>query len=125
MLRYGSLSESGFLSKLYFAGGAAMRNVSQIQTSNLTTYPDGATASNNTPAVASARNLPGAMLCVGLRLVDDFNIKLSPEVRFTRWIGATFASDSIRTRKDELVEGLRLRSDKFGSINFTALKSSV
>jgi len=108
MLRYGSLSESGIRSKLYFAGGGAVRNVSHIQTSNQTTFPDGATASNSTPAVASARNLPGAVLGVGLRLVDDFNIKLSPELRFTRWLGATFASDSTRTRKDELVVGVAL-----------------
>ena len=108
MLRYKNLSESGFRSKLYFAGGGAVRNVSHIQTSNQTNYPDGTTASNNTPAVASARNLPGAVLCVGLRLVDDFNIKLSPELRYTRWMGATFASDSTRTRKDELVVGIAL-----------------
>ncbi|PYT26765.1 MAG: hypothetical protein DMG57_20610 [Acidobacteria bacterium] len=78
MVRYGSLSDDGFLSKVYFAGGGAVRNVSHIRTSNLTTYPDGISASNNTPAIASARNLPGAVLGVGLRLVDDFNIKLSP-----------------------------------------------
>jgi hypothetical protein len=108
MLRYGSLSDSGVRSKRYFAGGGAVRNVSHIQTSNQTTYPDGAMASNNKPAAASARNLPGAVIGVGLRLVDDFNIKLSPELRFTRWIGATFASDSTRTRKDELVVGIAL-----------------
>jgi hypothetical protein len=108
MVRYKNLSESGFRSKLYFAGGGALRTVSHIQTSNQTNYPDGATASNNTPAVASARNLPGAVLGVGLRLVDDFNIKLTPELRFTRWMGSTFASDSTRTRKDELVLGVAL-----------------
>jgi len=108
MLRYGNLSDGGFLSKMYFAGGGAIRNVSHIQTSNQTTFPDGVTASNSTPAVPSARNLPGAVIAMGLRLVDDFNIKLSPEVRFTRWIGATFASDSTRSRKDELVIGIAL-----------------
>jgi len=108
MVRYGSLSDDGFLSKVYFAGGGAVRNVSHIRTSNLTAYPDGITASNNTPAIASTRNLPGAVLGVGLRLVDDFNIKLSPELRFTRWMGATFASDSTRSRKDELVLSIAL-----------------
>jgi hypothetical protein len=108
MLRYRGLRESGFLSKLYFAGGGAVRNVSHIQTSNQTTYPDGATASNNTPAVPSARNLSGAVIGVGLRFVDDFNIKLSPELRYARWMGATFASDSTRTRRDELVIGIAL-----------------
>src|SRR5258708_7716165 len=110
MLRYGSLRESGLMSKLYFAGGGVVRNVSHIQTSNQTNFPDGATASNNTPAVPSARNLPGNLVAMGLRLVDDFNIKVTPELRFTRWMGATFASDSTRTRKDELVVGIPLTS---------------
>ena len=105
---YGGLNNSGFRSKLYFAGGGALRTVLHIQTSNQTNYPDGATAYNNTPTVTSARNLPGALVSVGLRLVDDFNIKVSPELRHTRWLGATFASDSTRTRKDELVLGIAL-----------------
>jgi hypothetical protein len=93
---------------MYFAGGGAVRNVSHIRTSNLTTLPDGATSSDNIPAVASARNLPGAVVAVGLRFTDDFNIKVTPELRFTRWLGSTFASDSTRTRKDELVVGIAL-----------------
>jgi hypothetical protein len=108
MLRYGSLSNGGVRSKLYFAGGAVVRNVSHIQTTNQMTFPDGSTASNNTPALSSARNLPGAVVGVGLRLLDDFNLKLSPELRFAHWMGATFASDSTRTRRDELVVGVAL-----------------
>jgi|SRR5579863_4879747 len=108
MLRYGNLTEGGVRSKLYFTGGAIVRNVSNIQTSNQTVFPDGTTASNNIPAITSARNLPGALIGVGLRLVDDFNIKLTPELRYARWMGATFASDSTRTRRDELALGVAL-----------------
>ena len=108
MLRWRGLSESGFLSKLYFAGGGELRNVSHIRTSNQTTLPDGSTTSDNIAAVPAKRNLAGAVVGVGLRFVDDFGIKLTPELRFTRWMGATFASDSTRSRRDELAIGIAL-----------------
>ena len=108
MVRWRGLAETGFLSRLYFAGGGAIRDVSHINTSNQTTYPGGATSSNNIPAVPSARNLPGAVAAVGMRFVDDFGVKLTPELRFTRWLGATFDSDSTRSRRDELVVGIAL-----------------
>jgi len=108
LLRYRGLAESGFRSKIYFAGGGAVRKVSHIQTNNQTTLPDGSTASNNTPTTPSERNLPGAVIGVGLRLVDDFNLKLRPELRFARWMGETFDSESTRTRRDELAVGIAL-----------------
>ena len=108
MIRWRGLAETGFLSHLYFAGGGAIRNASHIGTSNQTTNPDGSTSSNNIPAVASARNLPGAVAGVGMRFVDDFGIKLTPELRYTRWLGATFNSDSTRSRRDELAIGIAL-----------------
>jgi hypothetical protein len=45
---------------------------------------------------------------MGLRLVDDFNIKLSPELRYTRWMGATFDSESTRSRRNQLEVGIAL-----------------
>jgi hypothetical protein len=94
MIRWRGLAETGFLSHLYFAGGGAIRNVSHINTSNQTTNPDGSTWSNNIPAVPSARILPGAVAGVGMRFVDDFGVKLTPELRYTR----CWAPRSIRTR---------------------------
>ena len=43
-----------------------------------------------------------------MRFVDDFGVKLTPELRYTRWRGATFDSDSTRMRRDELVIGIAL-----------------
>lgn len=108
MIRWRGLAETGFLSHMYFAGGGAIRSVAHIGTSNQTTDPSGATSSNNIPAVPSARNLPGAVGAVGMRFVDDFGVKLTPELRYTRWLGATFDSDSTRSRRDELVIGIAL-----------------
>jgi hypothetical protein len=108
MVRYRGLAETGFLSHIYFAGGGAVRNVAHIQSSNQTSYPDGATSSNNIATAPSTRNLPGAVLGMGLRFMDDFGVKLTPELRFTRWMGETFASNSTRSRRDELLIGIAL-----------------
>jgi hypothetical protein len=43
-----------------------------------------------------------------MRFVDDFGIKLSPELRYTRWLGATFDSNSTRSRRDEIAVGIAL-----------------
>jgi len=108
MVRWRGLAETGFLSHLYFAGGGELRNVSHIRTSNLTTLPDGATSSDNIATVPSKRDLMGAVVGVGMRFVDDFGIKLTPEMRFTRWMGETFDNESTRSRRDELLIGIAL-----------------
>jgi hypothetical protein len=108
MIRWRGLAETGFLSHLYFAGGGAIRNVSHINSNTQTTPPGGTTTTSNAPATPSARNLPGLVAGVGLRFVDDFGIKLSPELRYTHWLGATFSSDSTQSRRDELVVGIAL-----------------
>lgn len=108
MLRYRGLSESGFLSKFYFAGGGALRRVGHISTSTATNLPGGTTTTSSVATVPSRRDLPGAVVGVGLRLVDDFNIKLSPELRYTRWMGATFDSNSTRSNRNQLEVGIAL-----------------
>jgi len=108
MVRWRGLAETGFLSHLYFSGGGAIRNVSHISTNTQTTPPGGTTTTTTTPTAPSARNLPGLVAGVGMRFVDDFGIKLSPELRYTHWLGATFNSDSTRSRRDDLVIGIAL-----------------
>ncbi|HXA07510.1 MAG TPA: hypothetical protein VNY30_21845, partial [Bryobacteraceae bacterium] len=62
----------------------------------------------NVPTVPSAQKLPGIVGAVGMRFVDDFGIKLSPELRYTHWLGATFDSNSTRSRRDEIAVGIAL-----------------
>jgi hypothetical protein len=108
MLRYRGLRESGFLSKFYLAGGGELRNVAHVRTSTVTNFPNGSTTTSNLPVEPSKRDLAGAVVGMGLRLVDDFNIKLSPELRYTRWMGATFDSESTRSRRNQLEVGIAL-----------------
>jgi hypothetical protein len=50
--------------------------------------------------------LIGATVGVGFRFVDEFNIKVTPEIRYTRWNGMTFAQDSTRSPRNQLEVGI-------------------
>jgi hypothetical protein len=105
MLHY-SLASAGRWSRFYVAGGAALRTVSKIRT---TTETVNALAEKSTDTIASApvnRNVYGAVIGVGFRFIDDFNVKSTPEVRFTRWSGRTFDLDTTRSPVNQLEIGI-------------------
>jgi hypothetical protein len=101
-LRYRGFAESGIRSKMYVAAGGEVRDVAHIHSTTVTNLSNGTNLASFAPVVPSKRNLFGAVAGVGLRLVDDFGIKLEPEVRYTRWFGETFDSGSTRSRKDQV-----------------------
>jgi hypothetical protein len=109
MLRYRGLRETGTLSKIYFAAGGSLREASHIHSSTTTDYFNGTTAIDYTPVTPTEKLSKGAVVGVGLRLVDDFNIKLEPEIRYTRWFDSTFDTFSTRTRRDQIELDLALK----------------
>jgi len=106
MLHYRGLRSSGALSRLWVAGGVVGRNVSSIRTNNEIKNADGSSTSNRIETQPARRNLLGAAVGVGFRFIDDFNIKVTPEVRYTRWSGAIFSLDSTRSPKNQLEVGI-------------------
>jgi hypothetical protein len=44
----------------------------------------------------------GATAGAGLIAKDDFGIIVSPEVRYTRWMGDTFGSNTLGTQRNQL-----------------------
>jgi hypothetical protein len=106
MVHYRGLRRTGVLSRLYIAVGAAARSASTIRTTTDTTNPDTSTASSAIPAQPSKRTLIGGVVGLGFRFVDDFNIKVTPEVRYTRWTGAMFGSDSTQSPRNQLEIGI-------------------
>jgi hypothetical protein len=106
VLLHRNVRPTGLLSHLYLDGGATARLVSTVHTTTNITYSDATTANNTTPAHVNKRVLIGATVGVGFRFVDEFNIKVTPEVRFTRWNGATFNQDSTRSPRNQLEVGI-------------------
>ncbi len=101
-----NVRSTGFLSHVYFAAGPSARLVSTVHTTTNITYADATKGNNTTPTPVSKRLLIGGTVGVGLRFVDEFNIKVTPEVRYTRWNGATFNQDSTHSPRNQLEVGI-------------------
>ena len=106
VLVHRSVRSSGVLSHLYLSGGATVRNASSVRTTNNITNADGTKANNSSAALVSRRTLVGATVGAGFRFVDEFNIKVTPEIRYTRWNGSTFNQDSTRSPRNQLEVGI-------------------
>ena len=106
LVHYRAIGSSGPLSRLYFAFGGAIRTVVNVKSSIQTTFPDTSATTVTAAAPLSKRNLLGAVVGVGFRIVDDFNINWTPEIRYTRWAGSTFATDSTFSPRNQLEIGL-------------------
>jgi hypothetical protein len=106
VLVHRNLRSSGFLSRFYLAGGATARLVTTVRTTNNITNADATTANNQNQAPVAKRTVFGATVGAGFRFVDEFNIKVTPEVRYTRWNGMTFNQDSTRSPRNQLEVGI-------------------
>jgi hypothetical protein len=106
VLLHRNVRATGFLSHMYLSGGVTVRNVSSVRTVNNITNADGTLANNQNRAAVDRQNLIGATIGAGFRFVDEFNIKVTPEVRFTRWNGATFNQDSTVSPRNQLEIGI-------------------
>jgi len=102
LVRFHSLRDEGVLAHVYFNAGAAYRDATNIKSNIVTNNPNGTTTTSNTAIRPSTKNLAGAVVGSGLRFVDDFGIKVEPELRYTRWFGKTFDSDSTRSSPNQI-----------------------
>lgn len=102
LVRFHSLRDEGLLAHIYFDAGAAYRDATGIKSNIVTNNADGSTTVSNTAIRPAAKNLAGAVVGSGLRFVDDFGIKVEPELRYTRWFGRTFDSDSTRSSPNQI-----------------------
>jgi hypothetical protein len=106
LVRYYGLRGSGILKRSYAIGGFGFRHIGRVRTGNEYSYADDTTDYNEAPAQPSRKNQFGAVAGFGIRFVDDFNIKVMPEVRYTRWAGFAFEGKSYKSVQNELRVGL-------------------
>ncbi len=101
LVRYRGLREDGFLSHLYFDLGPAMRYGANIKSHYVVNYPNGTSSTSDVPQSAN-KFIGGAVVGAGMRFVDDFGIKVEPELRYTRWLGRTFDAESTRSSENTI-----------------------
>jgi hypothetical protein len=108
MVHYYGIWSRGWKRRLYATGGAQLLHVGKIRTGNDFTYPSGATDYNENPATPNKVNDVGAVVGVGMRFVDEFHIRVAPEVRYIRWEAPSILGPSYRSAPYQVEANLSL-----------------
>lgn len=87
----------------FYEIGGALRYATHIQLAQAATDENGnyfCCAPASTTGIK--RMTEGAVIGTGISGRDDFGIIVSPEVRYTRWMGNTFSSPTVATMRNQL-----------------------
>jgi len=106
LAHYYGLRRKGLLSRTYVTGGGEFRHVGNIRTGTDFSYADGTTDYNEVRATPQHVNQFGVVAGLGLRFIDDYNIKVAPEVRVVHWVGHTFQGPAYSSVGNQLEAGL-------------------
>lgn len=93
-------------SKLWLAAGMTARAVSSVESTHEYLSEDGETTTDELRTLPNKRFLLGATVGVGFRFLDDYRTRVTPEIRYTRWLGRTFSSETTRTPVNQLEFGV-------------------
>lgn len=87
---------------MFFEAGGAARHLMTVRSGNDTLNSDNSTAYNEIPVIPKHNTVEGVTVGAGLRFVDEFNIKVMSEVRYTLWSSPIFESQSTLSRDRQL-----------------------
>jgi hypothetical protein len=93
----------------FLEGGVALRFARNIRSSLLTTDTASKTVCcDERPIKATQSPAAGVTFGAGYQLSDDFGLRLTPQIRYTRWLQSVFNQQSIRSRSDQIEAGLSI-----------------
>lgn len=102
LVRYYGKSHRKEGKRWFVEAGGTMRHVWNVKTSITTETIDGTTCCDNTPTRPHKQNALGATAGAGMHFVDDFGIRIIPEVRFTRWLNETFQKYGAHSSRNQI-----------------------
>ncbi len=82
--------------------GASLRRVASVRSAWETDDANAVSCCNERAVSPAHRLAPGVLVGGGLRMVDNYGIKVIPEVRYTRWLKDTFSGVPAQARKGQL-----------------------
>ena len=106
ILRYRGLIDKKIVRHVYPLAGITYRRVGSVKTSNETLNADSSTDYNEKSASVSRGNQIGFTAGIGYRFVDELGIKITPEIRFTRWMNHTFEGLSYSSNQNQAQAGI-------------------
>jgi hypothetical protein len=86
----------------FLDAGVSMRRAKDFRSTTFTILPDATTSSDTTARTPANKIIRGVVGGGGFRLVDDFGIRVMPEVRYTRWLADTWAPLPARVSRNQL-----------------------
>jgi hypothetical protein len=87
----------------FYEAGGALRYATHVQLTQAATDSTGAYFCCAPPSTTGIRRMTeGVVVGTGVSGKDDFGIIVSPEVRYTRWMGNTFSSPTVATMRNQL-----------------------
>lgn len=108
LLHYGGFRPGGIGSRFYLAAGLAARLITNVRTRTDISYSNGTTEVNYDAVMPAQRHTIGGVAGLGFRFVDDYNIKVTPEFRYTRWLRSSYSSESTQSPKNQIEIGFGL-----------------
>jgi hypothetical protein len=108
LVRRNALTPSGPFSRIFVDAGVTLRTAAGINSYTQNIYPDTSASASGAPADPSRKYLVGGTVGLGFRIIDDFKLNWTPEVRYTRWAGSTFSSDSTVSPRNQVEVGFAL-----------------
>ncbi len=87
---------------LFYEAGGAWRRVTTIRTSNMTLTSSYAICCSEVPATPAHSGVAGVVVGTGFQFKDEMGVRVTPGVRYTRWLAHTFAAGPTQSRLDEI-----------------------
>lgn len=101
IVRWRPTDEYGDPARWFLGLGPTVRQARNVRTTNEQTQPRIDNPFNNNVAPFT-KHIYGATVAAGITAKDDFGIRITPEVRYTRWVGQNFSNFAARTNRHQL-----------------------
>ena len=112
MLRYNGIRQHGLFSKVYVAGGGIFKTIVNVRTGNEYDLQapdvDDVTDYNEIRMTPANRDAFGVVIAAGLRFIDEFHIRVTPEIRYIHWSDRTFDVHSTASSLNQFQAGIAL-----------------
>ncbi len=87
---------------LFYEAGGAWRRVTTIRTSDMTLTSSYAICCSEIPATPAHNNVVGIVIGTGFQFRDEMGVRVTPGIRYTRWLEHTFDAGPTQSRPDQI-----------------------
>ena len=109
LVRYYGTGKRPNSARWFLEAGGSWRLANDIRTSLDSTDASGiVTCCTYTPTVPQHRSSIGMVAGAGIQFTDEFGIKVTPEVRYTRWVNPIFDNLTTKTQANQVEAGFSL-----------------